>query len=697
MEFEKVQKGIFDVVSENVKKLAELFPTVVKDGQVDFEALKNELGEFETVNEKLSERYELGWAGKEDSKNVAITDVIGRTLKYIPEDSKNSETTENLYIEGDNLEVLKLLRNNYFNRINLIYIDPPYNTDNDFVYVDSYSKEKKESDIEEGELDELGNRLIVNQKSSGRFHANWLNMMYPRLGVARDLLSEDGAILIHIDEHEISNLQKLMDVVFGEENNLGFIIWDKANPKGDAIGVAYQHEALLAYCKNKTSFSDKNSLMRPKKNAEKMINKAKELFKRIGKSELPDDITDIIKKYSLSPRLFDSYRHTVSLEDINEEFSKWIKTQDFSGGEAAYSKIDENGDVYRLVSMAWPNKKKAPDEYFIPLIHPVTGKPCPIPARGWRNPVKTMNDLMNKGLIIFGKDESVQPQRKYLLKENMFENLPSILYYAGSDDKLFNELGLVFDNPKPYLFSKQLIQVFAPGKGDIVIDFFSGSATTAHAVMQLNAEDGGTRKFILVQLPEECDPKGEAYRAGFKNICEIGKSRIVSAGEKIKEENKGKEGIENLDVGFRVFRTADTNIRWFSEAIKSDKISLEEGIMSNKDRLDFNPGYTDIDIVYEILLRHRDIPLSTNVEKLNIVGERTYIFADTVVVCLEENITEVIIDKIAAVEPMPTKVIFRDSAFGDNITLKTNSMLRLEAQMKKNSGIEKKTYRVEFI
>ncbi len=215
MEFQKIQKEIFNPINENVNKLAELFPSAVKDGQVDFEALKAELGQFETVSEKLSERYELGWAGKEEAKRLASTDIVGRTLKYIPEDSKNPDTTENLYIEGDNLEVLKLLRNSYYNRIKMIYIDPPYNTGSDFIYKDSFTKEKSENDKVEGDVAENGERLIINQKTSSRFHANWLNMIYPRLKISKDLLADDGVIFISIGQDELSNLQILCNDIFG--------------------------------------------------------------------------------------------------------------------------------------------------------------------------------------------------------------------------------------------------------------------------------------------------------------------------------------------------------------------------------------------------------------------------------------------------------------------------------------------------
>lgn len=262
MDYPKVPQEINNIVSDNVKLLAQLFPAAVKDGQVDFEALKEELGQFEEVGK---EKYELTWAGKQDAKKKAQEDVYNRTLKYIEADSKNPETTENLYIEGDNLEVLKLLRQNYYGAIKMIYIDPPYNTDGDFVYNDKFKMGAEESDIAEGTRDDEGNPLQRNQQSSNRYHANWLSMLYPRLKIARDLLTDDGVVLINIDEHEIANLLKLCYEVFFEENELGTIVWDKRNPKGDAKGISYQHENIVMFAKNKTSFFQNCTMQRPKK------------------------------------------------------------------------------------------------------------------------------------------------------------------------------------------------------------------------------------------------------------------------------------------------------------------------------------------------------------------------------------------------------------------------------------------------
>lgn len=650
MEYKKVSKEIYESVKENKKmfeenfkdKLSELFPSTVKDGQVDFKELLEELGEY--VDTK--ERYELTWAGKQNAKKKANEDIVGRTLKYVPEDSKNPETTENLYIEGDNLEVLKLLRNSYYNKIKMIYIDPPYNTGNDFVYNDDYKQSEKETEIEEGDIS-TDERFIVNQKSNGKYHSNWLNMIYPRLKVAKDMLSDDGVIFISIDDNEVENLRKVCNEVFGENKFITQIPWRKRTAKTDVpFGVSQDFEWIIVYTKA-------------------------------------------------------NFFAGIPVE------RKYYKTSDYPN------------DRWRLSDLTTQKTEEQRPNSAFDLVDPKTGKVYPYnPKRLWGITKDTFKDYYDRGKIVFPDDYNFlggnipsyrvfesEDKEKALRKYGTESALKSVstvlpkevgLNETGNKDmdSLFHRK--VFPFPKPVNLIKYLLNMNVK-KNDIILDFFSGSATTAHAVMQLNAEDGGNRKFIMAQTDEEkCDEKSEAYKAGFKNICEIGKERIRRAGKKIKDENKDKEGIENLDVGFKVFKTADTNIRWFSEAINGSLTPLEK-TTTDKDKLDFNYGFTDIDVVYEILLRHRDIPLSSKVENLKEIGKRTYMFADAVVVCLENEITEKIVDKIAAIEPIPIKIIFRDSAFGDNISLKENTMIRLEAQIKKNSGIMKKSYRIEFI
>lgn len=442
------------------------------------------------------ERYELIWPGKAQCIRCAQDDS-GRAFEFCPDESVCADRTANLFLEGDNLDALKYLLEQYRGQIKLIYIDPPYNTGKDRLYRDAFGRKGGEDQA----------------------HTNWLNLMYPRLILARELLRDDGTILINIDEHEQANLALICSELFGSRNDLGTIVWDKRNPKGDARGIAMQHEYILVYAKNKECLTQNHQMMRPKKNAQRILDQAAKFFKE-----------------------------SADLEQANKKLADWCKSQrDLTGGERAYCKIDENGEVYRPVSMAWPNKKKAPDEYFIPLVHPITGKPCPVPQRGWRNPPETMARLIDQGLILFGADETTQPTRKYYLKENMMENIASLLYYGGSDDQVLRELGIPFDNPKVVSIVKEHIKALT-NPGDIVLDFFAGSATTAHAVMELNAEDGGERPFIMVQSAEETRRPSPARQAGFETISQLGRTRIMRVGEKL--VNEGHE----IDVGFRVLR-----------------------------------------------------------------------------------------------------------------------------------------------
>lgn len=648
----KVTKEIFNPINENIKKLESLFPEIVKDGQVDFEALRQELGQFEEVGK---EKYELTWPGKTQAKQLANTDIIGRTLKYIPEDSKNPETTENLYIEGDNLEVLKLLRNSYYGKVKMIYIDPPYNTGNDFVYKDNFTMEVIENEKIEGNRDEEGNRLIKNQEGSGRFHSNWLNMMYPRLKIAKDLLKEDGVIFISIDDNEVDNLRKMCSEIFGEQNLVAQFPWQSRQSIQNDTDISNSHEYIVAYAK-----------VRRQENRRLKESNADSWFKLNSFVCLP---------LPLEKDNFDN--------PDNDPRGLW-KADPFDA----------------------PNIR--PNLTYI-IKNPNTGEEfLPPSGRHWRTEQKTYEKLLADNRIIFGKTGNSRPQLKVFYEEKkMFGSVDNTWWTGekcgtstqGTKEQIQLFEGFApFDTPKPVkLLTKILSLVSLPSNNDIILDFFSGSGTTAHAVMKLNAEDKGKRKFIMVQIPEEIDGKHEAHKAGYKNICEIGKERIRRASEKIKEELKDNENIENLDIGFKVFKVADTNIRWNSEVLKEGQITMEESALKNKDLIDFNPGFTDIDVVYEIMLRHRDFPLTSKIEKLSNIGERTYIFADAIVVCLEEKVTEKIVDGIAAIEPKPIKVIFRDSAFEDDISLKLNTMNRLDAQLKKHNQGKEQSYRVEFI
>lgn len=373
--------------------------------------------------------------------------------KLVGSMEKVDEECNGLLINSENFQALELLQDKYSETVKCVYIDPPYNTGkNDFFYKDSFQ------------------------------HSSWLTMMNERLSLVRSYISEKGVFLMNMDEHEISDAELLISDVFGKDNDLGTIVWDKRNPKGDSKGIAYQHEYILAYAKNGAALAESCKVQRPKRNAELILNKAHQLFGKIKPNNTADDA------YTLS--------------QANQDFVKWINSQiGFSGGEKAYNMIDSKGEPYQSVSMSWPNKKKAPDEYFIPLIHPKTLKPCPVPARGWRNPPATMSALLEANMIIFGPDETTQPRRKYLLRENMYENIPSLAYNGGSDTEMLHNMDIPFDTPKVTDLGREHIGSFTE-KNSIILDFFAGSGTYGHSVLKLNKEDKGNRKYILCEMAE---------------------------------------------------------------------------------------------------------------------------------------------------------------------------------------------------
>lgn len=627
----KVPQQINDIVGDNVKKLAQLFPSAVKDGEVDFEALKEEFGQFKEVE---SEKYELTWAGKKNAKKIAQEDVIGRTLKFIPEDSKDADTTENLYIEGDNLEVLKLLRQNYYGAIKMIYIDPPYNTGNDFVYNDSFGMSKKESDIFEGNVDELGERYTVNKNTQNRYHANWLNMMYPRLKMAKDLLADDGVIFISIDDSEVANLRKICDEIFGADNFIANLIWQKKFSRAnDARYFSTMHDHILCYCKNKD-----------------------ETGWQIGLLPREDEIP------------------------------------------SGYSNPDN--DPRGLWTSVILSAKSGSSNLIYEIETPSGRKVMPPSGRFWSCNQETFERWNKENRIWYGKDGDGTPRKKTFLSEVQKGLRPNTLLFqdeVGNNQEakqetktLFDGIG-VFDGPKPVRLLEMLIRIANINNDDIVLDFFSGSATTAHSIMSMNASDKRKIRYILVQLPEQCNDGSEAYKAGYHDICEIGKERIRRAGDKIQSEHPNTD----IDVGFKVFRTAATNIKWNS-LMDMGQIDISQ-METSPDTIDFMPEAKDVDIVYELMLRQNDVPLSSKIEQIFGGDERTYLYADSYLVCLETKITNELIDKLAELDPLPIKFIFRDSAFQDDIALKDETFRRLKALIEKNHGMYKTTYTVEFL
>ena len=519
----------------------------------------------------------------------------------------------------------------------MIYIDPPYNTGKDFVYSDKFSVSKMDNAIAEGNASEDEGPYQVNSNTGGAYHATWLSMMYPRLRLAKNLLKDDGVIFISIDDIEVANLRALCDEIFGEENFVANLIWEKKfSPQNDAKWFSDNHDHILVYSKNKEDW-------RP----------------------------------NLLPRTEESNARYKNSD--NDPRGDW------TSGDLLRKDVQKSG-VYTIIT---PNGNK---------YDPPSG-------RSWRVSESKYLELVKDNRIWFGNEGGNVPRIKRFLSEVQDGMKPvTILSHSevGHNQEASQELKKIFegksffDTPKPVRLLYHM-EYLSTKENDIILDFFSGSSTTAHAVMQLNEEDGGNRKYIMVQYPEEYPSTSEAAKAGYGTITDIGKERIRRAGEKIKEE--AGEKAKNLDIGFRVFKTDDTNVRWIAEenGMKASQTQLDGTTKSGKDRRDFMPDATDIDVAYEILLRQYDIPLSAPMETLSDIGERTYCFADAVVVCLEEVLTEEIIDKIAAIEPMPHKVVFRDSAFGKDINLKLNTMARFDAMMKKHGEKTKQPYTVEFL
>ncbi len=536
--------------------------------------------------------------------------------------------------------MLKILQKHYHNKIKLIYIDPPYNTGKDFVYPDNY-KEGLETYLEwTRQVNEEGKRVSTNSESEGRYHSNWLNMMYPRLKLARNLLTDDGVLAVHIDEHEHTNLHRVLLELFGESNDLGTIVWDKRNPKGEVVGVGQQHEYIVLFSRNRDTLGESGGLLKRKENADAILAKARQLIQKAG---------------NVTPA-------------VREEFREWMAQQKgkFSGGELAYSQIDENGDVFRPVSMAAPDKPETRSHRA--LRHPVTGKPCPVPAKGWRSTDQTMDKLLADGLILFGVDETTQPTRKYLLKENLYENQASLIYFGGSDELE----GVPFDNPKPVHVVKRIIEACTSQSG-IVLDFFAGSGTVAEAVMTLNAEDGGTRRFVQVQLPEPTREKSRARISGFSTIAQLCRHRLNLSAQQVKSAT--------IDSGFRSFKLADSSFTKWRGTSETDLTTLEQHLFSLRE----NAGndVTADDLLIEVLLK-QGYSLTERIIESTISGLDVRIVGDNMVIAyLTESIKPSLEQLRAIVEQDPQRLIMLEDAFQGDDELKTNL-----AQLCKTKGIE---------
>ena len=565
--------------------------------------------------EDSKERYSLTWNGKSKARQIA-QEVSTGTLRPAKEESKNWDNTENIYIEGDNLEVLKLLQKSYHGKIKMIYIDPPYNTGKDFVYKDNEYQGLKIYKEITGQTNKEGIKLTTNTDSDGRYHSKWLSMMYPRLKLARNLLTDDGVIFISIDDNEQANLKKLCDEIFGEENFVAQIVWERAYaPVNLKKHFSESHDYIVCYGKN-INLSINNGLKRSEEADNRYLN--------------PD----------------------------NDPRGVW-QSDNFSVGPAVES------NIYKIIS-------------------PSGRENYPPNGRSWRVSEEKFKEMLLDNRVWFGEDGNGVPRQKRFLSEVKNSITPMTIWkyteVGHSQDatkklkELFDEVH-VFDYSKTVELIKRCIELYTI-QGDIILDFFSGSATTAHSVMQLNAEDGGNRKYIMVQLPELCDEDSEAYKAGYKNICEIGKERIRRAGEKIKsDESLPLENREKLDVGFKVFKLDSSNIKEWD----TDTENLQQSLLDSIENI--KRDRNTLDVLYEILLKYGldlNIPVEENKNFYSIGG-------GSLLVSLNKEINNEVINSICEEykklqeidKEFKTTVILRDNSFKDD-EVKTNAIKKLE-------------------
>lgn len=605
-----------DLADENFKKLAALFPNAVTEtiigyktnGEpiieraIDADVLRQEISA--TVVEGPQERYQFTWPDKKKSV-VLANQPIAKTLRLDHEKSVGKDgtpgniDTENIYIEGDNLDALKLLQETYLGKVKMIYIDPPYNTGNDFIYEDDFSQDTDEYLGNSGQFDEEGNRLVQNTESNGRFHTDWLNMIYPRLRLAKDLLADDGVIFISIDDGENGNLRKACNEIFGEHNFLANLIWEKKyTVANDALFFSDNHDHILCYVKNVSSFI-------------------------IGKLPRTDEMNAAYKNPDNHPK------------------GPWKATplhaKSGSANSATFSYTFKNGVVF-----------------------------TPPAGTFSRYSAETLRKFDENDEIWFGKDGTSIPSRKTFLCDLKNKGIVprTIIPFTtgGHNHEAVEEVknllqDNVFTNPKPVKLLKYLLTVGNCKENSIILDFFSGSATTAHAIMQLNAEDSGHRKFIMVQLPEQTDAKSEAYKAGYKTICEIGEERIRRAGKKIKEESPLT--TTDLDIGFRVFKVDSTNM----EDVYYRPADYNQGQMELfADNI--KPDRTPEDLLFQIML-DLGILLSSDIQETEIAGKKVFSVADGyLIACFDKDVTEETVKAIA--QKQPVYAVFRDSSMASD-------------------------------
>jgi adenine-specific DNA-methyltransferase len=650
---EKLKMHTSDLVEENIEKIGQLFPNAITEVQtedgvkqaIDFDVLRQELSK--DIVEGTKERYRFEWPGKRQAIFKGNTPITN-TLRPCREESVNFDNTENLYIEGDNLDVLKLLQETYLGKIKMIYIDPPYNTGNDsLIYDDDFTSTSEAFANASGQRDKAGNLLfnfVPNNESNGRFHSDWLSMMYPRLKLSKNLLTDDGVIFISIDENEINTLKNICDEIFGQENFIAELIW-AAGRKNDSKYISVSHEYILCYFRNANYIKEHNIIWREKKQG----------------------LQDIYGEYELLKSKYDK-----DVVKIEKELKLWYKN--LPEGHPAkdhshYNKVDGNG-IYFADNISWPGG--GGPKYKV--MHPITGKPVKIPSRGWITNEKTLNEWIKQGKVEFGKDESCVPTLKSYLKDREFSVPYSVFYKDGraASKRLAVLMGdKVFENPKDEEIIDRLIEFSGVKSEDIVLDYFSGSATTAHSVFLANTKRNLKTKFILVQLPEIIDPSKAKTEKSKKvslaainlldsinaphNICEIGKERIRRSGKLLMSENPETK----LDFGFRVLKVDSSNMKDIYYKPADTKQEQIEMFANN-----IKDDRTSEDLLFQVMLEYGAL-LSSKIIKNNIVGKSLFDVANNyILACFDEDIKEDLLKIIA--QKKPVYAVFRDNGFADN-------------------------------
>ena len=666
-------------ISEQRKKeLKQLFPGVFTETTndegnvvetVDFERLKAEIGEFSDIYDNRRERYGMDWPGKRDCMRLIQSPNLA-TLKPCREESVDFDTTENLFIEGDNLEVLKLLQKSYYGQVKMIYIDPPYNTGKEFIYPDNFSESLDTYLKYAGLKDNEGKKFSTNSASEGRFHTKWLNMMYPRLYLARNLLREDGVIFISIDDNEVENLRRMCDEIFGEENQIACLVWEKGR-KNDARRFSVGHEYILVYARSASYVEEYNHPWRePKEGIEEIIKKYEEL-----RSTELDDFEKI------SAGLIGFYAN-LPKEHPSKKYSR--------------SRFVDKRGIWRDNNISWPGGGGPKYD----LIHPKTGLPCQVPEDGWRFIEPTMKQKIIDGYIHFRKDHLlppilksylyIDPKSNYILESDevggKLQVMGSVFYRHSqpANDVLKDLFGeKVFENPKDHEVLSKLVKYISTSN-DLILDFFSGSSSLPHAVLNCNKLDKHRRKFIAVQIPEPIDPCSIAGKYGFGTISELSRERIRRAGSQIREKQPNQLNLEgdNLDLGFKVLKLNQSNFKQWQAPLKdiADDELLQQ-MELNVDHID--PNASQEDLLYELLIKAGIMP-TKKIEKIELAGQRLFSVDEELLVHLEGDIDKALID--AVLVKAPQKFICLDKAFHGNDQLKANAVKTFEAF---NQGKEK--------